>query len=439
MSSSSPPSLFVFFSIYFFLSRRKHTKDTSPFPLGQCPKENISIGKVASKDNIPDILSLPLNSELFNYLRLGLGMMEHIPEILEVHGERPEGNLKYLMTMKVDEHKLKDVPILHNFHGVFPKNLSGLPLSRKVKFRIDLIPGAMPVAKSPYHLAPAKMQELSNQLKEHKDKVSYDLVLRLGELMIDDLFDQLQGLRYYSKIDVRSCYHHLRVREEDIPKTAFRMRYKHFEFTVMPFSLTNPHVVFMDLMNHVCKLYLDKFIIVFIDDILVYSKSKEEHEVHLKLILELLEKDKLFRKFSKCEFLLQEVRFLRLIINSEGIHVDPSKIEAVKNLEAPKTPTEIPSFLGLAGKANVVADVLSRKEWMKPRRPFEIVEQVGHVAYRLHLPQELVGIHDTFHMSNLKKCLADVNMHVPLEEIKIDKGLCFVEEHIKIMDQDVHR
>ncbi|GJU47379.1 putative nucleotidyltransferase, ribonuclease H [Tanacetum coccineum] len=166
---------------------------------------------------------------------------------------------------------------------------------------------------------------------------------------IDDLFDQLQGSRYFSKIDLRSGYHQLRVREEDIPKTAFRTRYRHFEFTVMPFGLTNAPAVFMDLMNRVCRPYLDKFVIVFIDDILIYSKSKEEHEVHLKLILELLEKEKLFRKFSKCEFWLQEVHFLGHVVNSKGIHVDPSKIEAVKNWKPPKTPTEIRSFLGLAG------------------------------------------------------------------------------------------
>nr|GEZ91461.1 putative reverse transcriptase domain-containing protein [Tanacetum cinerariifolium] len=166
---------------------------------------------------------------------------------------------------------------------------------------------------------------------------------------IDDLFDQLQGLNYFSKIDLRFGYHQLRVREEDIPKTAFRTRYGHFEFTIMPFSLTNAPAVFMDLMNRVCRPYLDKFVIFFIDDVLIYSKSKEEHEVHLKLILELLKKEKLFGKFSMCEFLLQEVHFLGHVVNSEGIHVDPSKIEAVKNWKSTKTPTEIHSFLGLAG------------------------------------------------------------------------------------------
>ncbi|GJX12670.1 putative reverse transcriptase domain-containing protein [Tanacetum coccineum] len=148
---------------------------------------------------------------------------------------------------------------------------------------------------------------------------------------------------------LRSGYHQLRVREEDIPKTAFRTRYGHFEFTVMPFGLTNAPAIFMDLMNRVCKPYLDKFIIVFIDDILIYSKSEEEHEVHLKTILDLLKKEKLYAKFSKCEFWLQEVQFLGHVVNRDGIHVDPSKVESVKNWMTPESPTEIRSFLGLAG------------------------------------------------------------------------------------------
>ncbi|GJY49602.1 putative reverse transcriptase domain-containing protein [Tanacetum coccineum] len=144
-------------------------------------------------------------------------------------------------------------------------------------------------------------------------------------------------------------YHQLRVREEDIPKTAFRTRYGHFEFTVMPFGLTNAPAIFMDLMNRVCKPYLDKFVIVFIDDILIYSKSEEEHEAHLKTILDLLKKEKLYAKFSKCEFWLQEVQFLGHVVNRDGIHVDPSKVESVKNWMTPESPTEIRSFLGLAG------------------------------------------------------------------------------------------
>ncbi|GJX43094.1 putative reverse transcriptase domain-containing protein [Tanacetum coccineum] len=179
---------------------------------------------------------------------------------------------------------------------------------------------------------------------------------------IDDLFDQLQGSCVYSKIDLRSGYPQLRVREEersgypqlrvreeDISKTAFRTRYGHYEFQVMPFGLTNAPAVFMDLMNRVCKPYLDKFVIVFIDDILIYSKSKQEHEEHLKIILELLKKEELYAKFSKCEFWIPKVQFLGHVIDSEGIHVDPAKIESIKDWTSPKSPTEIRQFLGLAG------------------------------------------------------------------------------------------
>ncbi|GJR13561.1 putative reverse transcriptase domain-containing protein [Tanacetum coccineum] len=156
---------------------------------------------------------------------------------------------------------------------------------------------------------------------------------------IDDLFDQLQGSSVYSKIDLRSGYHQLRVREEDIPKTAFRMRYGHYEFQVMPFGLTNAPAVFMDLMNRVCKPYLDKFVIVFIDDILIYSRNEEEHANHLRIILELLRKEKLYAKFSKCDFWIHIVQFLGHLIDSQGLHVDPAKIEAVKNWTSPTTPT----------------------------------------------------------------------------------------------------
>ncbi|GKA75983.1 putative reverse transcriptase domain-containing protein [Tanacetum coccineum] len=155
--------------------------------------------------------------------------------------------------------------------------------------------------------------------------------------------------RVYSKIDLRSGYHQLGFLEEDIPKTSFRTHYGHYEFQVMPFGLTNPPTVFMDLMNRVCKPYLDRFVIVFIDDILIYSKSRKEHEGHLRLILKLLKEEKLYAKFSKCEFWLSKVQFLGHVIDSEGIHVDPAKIESIKDWASPKTPTEIRQFLGLAG------------------------------------------------------------------------------------------
>nr|GEZ52449.1 putative reverse transcriptase domain-containing protein [Tanacetum cinerariifolium] len=246
----------------------------------------------------------------------------------------------------------------------------------------DLVPGAAPVARAPYRLAPSEMKELSDQLKELADKGfirpssspwgapvlfvkkkdgSFRMCIDYWELnkltvknryplpRIDDLFDQLPGSSVYSKIDLRSGYHQLRVREEDILKTAFRTRYGHYEFQVIPFGLTNAPAVFMDLMNRVCKPYLDKFVIVFIDDILIYSKSKQEHEEHLKLILELLKKEQLYDKFSKCEFWVPKVQILGHVIDSQGIHVDPTKIESIKDWASPKTATEIRQFLGLVG------------------------------------------------------------------------------------------
>ncbi|GJX70494.1 putative reverse transcriptase domain-containing protein [Tanacetum coccineum] len=247
-------------------------------------------------------------------------------------------------------------------------------LEKEVRLLRELYRSAAHVARAPYRLAPTKLQELSTQLQELSDKGfirpssspwrapvlfvkkkdgSFRMCIDYRELnkltvknrypllRIDDLFDQLQGSRVYSKIDLRSGYHQLRVQEEDIPMTAFRTRYGHYKFQVMPFGLTNAPVVFMDLMNRVCKPYLNKFMIVFIDDILIYSKSEDEHAEHLKLIFELLKKEELYAKFSKCEFWLSKVQFLSHVIDSEGIQVDPAKIESIKDLASPKTPTEI--------------------------------------------------------------------------------------------------
>ncbi|KAI3808244.1 hypothetical protein L1987_24193 [Smallanthus sonchifolius] len=165
---------------------------------------------------------------------------------------------------------------------------------------------------------------------------------------IDDLFDQLQGVSWFSKIDLRSGYHQLKVREEDVPKTAFRMRYGHYEFLVMSFGLTNAPAAFMDLMNRVCRPMLDRSVIVFIDDILIYSKNEGDHHCHLREVLEVLKQEKFYAKFSKCTFWHREVQFLGHVINPNGIMVDPAKIEAVKEWNVPKTPIEIRSFMGLA-------------------------------------------------------------------------------------------
>ena len=166
---------------------------------------------------------------------------------------------------------------------------------------------------------------------------------------IDDLFDQLRRARVYSKIDLRIGYHQLRVRETDIPKTAFRTRYENFEFTVMPFGLTNAPAAFMDLMHKVFHPYLDLFVVVFVDDILIYSETEEDHEDHLRVILHTLRDHQLYAKFSKCEFWLTEVRFLEYVGSSSGVSVDPEKVEAVMSWERPKSVFEIRNFLGLAG------------------------------------------------------------------------------------------
>ncbi|GJW52185.1 putative reverse transcriptase domain-containing protein [Tanacetum coccineum] len=556
-----------------------------------------------------------------------------------------------------------------------------------------LIPGATLVAKSPYRLAPSELEELSGQLKELQDKGfirpssspwgalilfakkkdgSFRMCIDYRELnkltiknryalpRIDDLFDQLQGSQFFSKIDLRSGYHQLRVHEDDIPKTAFRTRYGHFEFTVMPVGLTNTPSVFMDLMNRVCRPYLDKFVIVFIDDILIYSKIREEHVEHLRLVLELLKKEKLYAKFSKCEFLHREVaRFLGHDYYRRFIE-DLSKIAKSLTVLTQKTlPDRLEDFvvycdasgLGLGcvlmqrckviayasrqlkiheknytthdlelgavkefsdydceiryhpSKANVVADALTAQkeasdesaglqkgldemiklrndgalyyqdriwvplkgdqpkipEWkwegiaidfvtklhrtssghdiiwvivdrltksahfrpmcedykmdrlsrklrsdmstayhpqtdgqsertiqtledmlrakrfadkkeeplefsvgnhvllkvspwkgvvhfgkkrkIAPRfvRPFEIIEKVGPVAYMLDFPEELDGVHDKFHVSNLKKCLADPKLQVPLNEIQVDFKLNFMEEPMEILEREVKK
>ncbi|WJX78131.1 hypothetical protein P8452_61384 [Trifolium repens] len=161
--------------------------------------------------------------------------------------------------------------------------------------------------------------------------------------------DQLKGASIFSKIDLRSGYHQIRVKDDDIPKTAFRSRYGHYEYLVMPFGLTNAPAVFMDYMNRIFRSYLDQFVVVFIDDILIYSKNNEEHEEHLRIVLQTLKDRQLYAKFSKCEFWLKEVQFLGHVISKEDIAVDPTKVEAVTKWESPKNVGEIRSFLGLAG------------------------------------------------------------------------------------------
>nr|GFB21536.1 putative reverse transcriptase domain-containing protein [Tanacetum cinerariifolium] len=243
----------------------------------------------------------------------------------------------------LQEKWIEDVPVIRDFLKVLPDDLPGLPPPRQVEFRIDLAPGAAPVARAPYRLAPSEMKELAKQLQELSEKGfirpssspwgapvlfvkkkdgSFRMCIDYRDLnkltvknryplpRIDDLFDQLQGSILYSKIDLRTGYHQLHIREEDIPITAFRTRYGYYEFRVMPFGLTNA------------------------------SADKEEHEEHLKTILELLKREQLYAKFSKCDFWLESVQFLGHGIDSEGVYVDPAKIAAIMNWATPTTPTE---------------------------------------------------------------------------------------------------
>ena len=238
---------------------------------------------------------------------------------------------------------MEDIPIVKEFPDVFPDDISGLPPDRAIEFVIELISGTELISIPPYIMALAELKELKAQLEEllnkgfirpstlswgapvlfvKKKDGSLRLCIDYRQLnratihnqyplpRINELFDHLHGSRVYSKIDLRSGYHQLRVRENDVSKTAFRTRYIHYEFLVMPFGLTNAPAAFMDLMNKVFSPYLDKFVIVFIDDILVYSGSPKEHAEHLRTVLQILRERQLYAKFSKCQFWLDKVAFL---------------------------------------------------------------------------------------------------------------------------------
>ncbi|KAJ9561582.1 hypothetical protein OSB04_006742 [Centaurea solstitialis] len=541
--------------------------------------------KLEAEDVIPDC-SLSLAGELFSkdLVPIGLGSSDVV-----IEGERPNRSLGIVSCMKAvttlhfppqrgvtkahgylrkrciaflvqvvgkkpETKKLEDILVVRNYPEVFPDELPGLPPTKQIEFRIDLIPGAAHVAKAPYRLAPAEMQELSSQIQGVLDKgfiqpssspwrapvlfvKKKDGLLRMcidyrelnkltiknryPLLRIDDLFDLLQGASFFSKID---------------------------------------QAVIMDLMNRICRPYLDKFVIVFIDDILIYSQSKEEHEQHLKVVLELLRNQKLYAKFSKYEFWTREVRFLGHVVGKIGIHVDSVKIKEIhrrflKNrttsdyadpkrqedafqllkqklcnapvltlpqgtedfvvycdascqelecvlMQRDKVKAENQKSLGFlrqpeipqwnnsyhtsiqcapyeplygrkcrsplswveigdsqltgpeliqetTNKISVIKDRLKaatdrlvrfgKRGKLSPRYvgPFEIIERLSPVAYKLRLPEEMSEIHNTFHVSNLKMCITDESQAIPLEEVFVDKTLCFVEEAIEILHKEV--
>ena len=166
---------------------------------------------------------------------------------------------------------------------------------------------------------------------------------------IDDLFDQLNGAQIFSKIDLQKGFHQLRVKEANVPKTAFRTRYGLFEFMVMPFGVTNAPTFFMDLMHQIFSPFLDKFVVIFVDDILIYSKNEQEHEEHLRIVLETLRREELYVGLSKCSFRLPSISFLGHIITRDGISSDPKKVQTVRDWPTPKTAKQVKQFVGLAG------------------------------------------------------------------------------------------
>ena len=264
--------------------------------------------------------------------------------------------LAYVVETGKEGTMVDEIPVVREFPDVFSNDIAGLPPERGVEFTIYLIQGTEPISIPPYRMALAELRELKAQLEEllskgfirpsispwgasvlfvKKKNGSLRLCVDYRKLnrvtirnqyplpKIDELFDQIQGSRVYSKIDLRLGYHQLRVQESDVPKTAFRTHYGHYEFLVMPFGLTNAPTVFMDLMNRVFQPYLDRFIIVFIDDILVYSGSSEEHLEHLRIVLQTLRERQLHAKLSKCQIWLNKVALLGHVISAKGVSVDP--------------------------------------------------------------------------------------------------------------------
>ncbi|KAH0780669.1 hypothetical protein KY290_000267 [Solanum tuberosum] len=251
---------------------------------------------------------------------------------------------------------LKSVSVVKEFLEVFPDDLPGVPPEREIDFNIDILPYARFISIPPYSMAPA-------ELKEKKD----------GSLRMCIDYCQL------NKIDLKFGYHQLRVRKCDIPNTAFMTRYGHYEFLVMSFGLTNAPATFMDLMNRVFKPYLDMFVIVFIYDILIYSRNEEDHASHIRIVLQTLKDRELYAKFSKCEFWLEPVAFLGHSVSGEGIKVDTQKIEAVHNCPRPTSPIDIKSFLGLAGYYRSFQEL---KKWLTTALVLTLPEGTqGFVVY----------------------------------------------------------
>eukprot|EP00253_Pinus_taeda_P008401 PITA_08401 len=277
---------------------------------------------------------------------------------------------------------LDAIPIIQEFADVFPEEIPGLPPKRNIDFTIELVPGAALVSRAPYRMSVPELTELKMQLQELLDKnyirpnvspwgapvlfvkkkygtlrmcIDYRELNKLTIKnkyplpRIDELFDQVKGATMFSKIDFPSGYHEIRIKEEDIAKTTFRTRYGHYEFVVLPFRLTNAPATFMCLMNNIFHQYLDQFMLIFVDDILIYSRTIEEHQEHLIMVLQTLREHQLYAKFSNCDFFKEEIQYLGHVITRDGIAVDPEKIKAIMEWLVPRDVTDIQSFMGLAG------------------------------------------------------------------------------------------
>jgi hypothetical protein len=280
------------------------------------------------------------------------------------------------------ESPVERIPVVCDYLDVFLDELPGMPPDRDIEFAIELQPGTAPISKRPYRMPPAELAELKKQLQELLDKgfirpstypwgcpalfmKKKDESLRLCVdyrplnavtiknkyplPRIDVLFDQLVGAQIFSKIDLRYGYHQIKIRASDIPKTTFFNRYGLYEYLVMSFGLTNAPTYFMYLMNSVFMPELDKFVVVFIDDILIYSKNEAEHAEHLHIVLQRLCDNRLYAKLSKCDFWLKEIKFLGHTISQDGVSVDPEKVHEVMDWKPPTTVRQIRCFLGLAG------------------------------------------------------------------------------------------
>jgi hypothetical protein len=307
--------------------------------------------------------------------------------------ELEEGAYHHLSVDDKEANPIEDIRTVSEFPDVFPEELPGMPPERKVEFSIELIPGTAPISKRAYWVSGPELVELKKQIDELLEK-SYirpstspwaALVLfvekkdgtkrmcidykSLNEFTvknkyplprIEDLFDQLRGASVFSKIDLKSGYHQLRIWPSDISKTTFITKYGLYEFMVMSFGLTNAPAYFMYLMNNVFMDYLDQFVVVFIDDILVYYQNEQEHEEHFKKVLQRLRDCQLYTKLSKCEFWISEVLFLGHIINRDGLAVDPKKVVAILDWKAPKDVRGIKSFIGMAGYYRCVIEGFSK-------------------------------------------------------------------------------